>query len=292
MSELFSAPARITPLKHGAPIFVVSGSTGATGELLARTVLAQFPDVHVPLEIERRVVTVEQIRSIIARAAEHPGAMILHTMVNQTFRHLLIEEASIAGVMTFDLSGPLEEHLSLELDMQPLGQPGRFHQINRAYFDRVDAIEFTVSHDDGQRVEELGKAEIILLGVSRVGKTPLSMYLSVMGWKVANVPMVPLIAPPPELLKADRRRVVGLTIEGAQLLTHRKARAQRSGIPEGAYMNLQSIVEELRAVTHFYYRHGFAVVDTTDKPIESSAEEITALVTRRLIDLPPGELTR
>jgi regulator of PEP synthase PpsR (kinase-PPPase family) len=205
MNELFSTPARITPLRQGPPIFVVSGSTGATGELLARTVLAQFPDVHVPLEIERRVVTVEQIRTIIARAAEFPGAIILHTMVNQTFRHLLIEEASIAGVMTFDLSGPLQEHLSLELDMQPLGQPGRFHQINRAYFDRVQAIEFTVSHDDGQRVEDLAQAEIVLLGVSRVGKTPLSMYLSVMGWKVANVPMTPPVTPPPELLKVDRR---------------------------------------------------------------------------------------
>ena len=287
MNELFSTQARVTPLKQGPPIFVVSGSTGATGELLARTVLAQFPDVHVPLEIERRVVTAEQIYTLVAHAAQYPGAIILHTMVNQTLRHLLIEEASIAGVMTFDLSGPLEEHLSLELDMQPLGQPGRFHQINRAYFDRVEAIEFTVSHDDGQRVEDLEKAEIVLLGVSRVGKTPLSMYLSVMGWKVANVPLVPRVAPPPELFKVDRRRVVGLTIEGAQLLAHRKARAQRSGIPEGDYMKLQSIVEEQREVTHFFYRHGFAVVDITDKPIESSAEEITALITRRLIELPP-----
>lgn len=288
MSELFSAPARVTPLKQGPPIFVVSGSTGATGELLARTVLAQFPDVHVALEIERRVVTVEQIRTIIARAAQYPGAIILHTMVNQTFRHILIEEASMAGVKTFDLSGPLEEHLSLELDVKPLGQPGRFHQINRAYFDRVDAIEFTVSHDDGQRVEDLEKAEIVLLGVSRVGKTPLSMYLSVMGWKVANVPLVPLIAPPAELFKVDRRRVVGLIIEGTQLMTHRRARMQRTGVAEGDYVRLQAIVEELREVTHFFYRHGFAVVDTTDKPIESSAEEITALVTRRLIDLPPA----
>ena len=289
MSELFSTSARITPLKQGPPIFVVSGSTGATGELLARTVLAQFPDVNVPLEIERRVVTAEQIRTIIARAAEFPGAIILHTMVNLSLRHLLIEEASVAGVMTFDLSGPLQEHLSLELDMPPLGQPGRFHQINRAYFDRVQAIEFTVSHDDGQRVEDLDKAEIILLGVSRVGKTPLSMYLSVMGWKVANVPMTPPVAPPAELLKVDRRRVVGLTIEAAQLLTHRRARAQRTGIPAGDYMKLQAIVEEMREVTHFFYRHGFAVVDTTDKPIESSAEEITALVTRRLIDLPRSD---
>jgi regulator of PEP synthase PpsR (kinase-PPPase family) len=270
MSELFSTPARVTPLRQGPPIYVVSGSTGATGELLARTVLAQFPDVHVPLEIERRVITAEQIRTIIARAAEHPGAIILHTMVNQTFRHLLIEEASVAGVMTFDLSGPLQEHLSLELDMPPLGQPGRFHQINRAYFDRVQAIEFTVSHDDGQRVDDLAQAEIILLGVSRVGKTPLSMYLSVMGWKVANVPLTPPVPPP------------------AELLAHRRARAQRTGIPEGDYMKLQAIVEEQREVTHFFYRHGFAVVDTTDKPIESSAEEITALVTRRLIDLPPA----
>ena len=139
------------------------------------------------------------------------------------------------------------------LDEKPLEQPGYFYRMNRAYFDRIDAIEFAVSHDDGKRIEDLPRAEIILLGVSRVGKTPLSMYLSMLGWKVSNVPLVPDVSPPPALFTGDKHRLVGLMIEPVQLIAHRKARAARTGIPEGSYMGRNEVVEELRAASHFFY---------------------------------------
>lgn len=270
------------PLRKGPPIFVVSGGTGATGELLARTVMAQFPDVNVPLQIETHVLTAERVHEVVAQAAGIPGAIILHTMVNEDCRHLLAVEASKQGVVTFDLAGHLIEHLSRELGMQPVGQPGLYRQLHKSYFDRIEAIEFTVAHDDGKRVEDLDKAEIILIGPSRVGKTPLSMYLSVLGWKTANVPFVPMVPMPDELFACDMRRVVGLIIEPAQLVMHRKVRQERTGIPEGSYIDRDEVRDEIRAAQHFFAKHGIAVVDTTNKPIETSAEEIAALVAKRM----------
>jgi regulator of PEP synthase PpsR (kinase-PPPase family) len=274
--------ARVTQLVQGPPVFVVSGGPGASGELLARTVLAQFPDAHIPLVIESKVLSEERVRQIVARAASAPGAIIVHTMVNREQRRLLVSEAAKAGVFAFDVAGPLLEHMSRELKMEPVGQPGLYRKLHSSYFARIEAIEFTVAHDDGQRVAELGKAEIVLVGVSRAGKTPLSMYLSVLGWKVANVPFVPMVPMPEELFAIDMRRVIGLMIEPAQLLIHRKVRQQRTGIPEGAYVDHQEVVEELRAANHFFYRHGISVVDTTNKSIESSADEIAILIARKV----------
>ena len=277
----FSEDRHSKAIRKGPPIFVVSGGTGATGDLLARTVLAQFPDVDVPIQLETKVVSEERVREVIRKATGIPGAIILHTMVNRNYRRLLATEAARAGIVTFDLAGPLEEHLSRELSMLPLQQPGLYHQMRRAYFERVEAIEFTVPHDDGKRVEDLPLAEIVLLGLSRVGKTPLSMYLSILGWKTANVPFVPGVPPPPELKQVDPRKVVGLIIEPAQLIAHRRYRATRANIREEGYVDRASVVEEMRAANHYFYAQGFHVVDTTDKPIETSAEEIISLISRR-----------
>jgi hypothetical protein len=277
-------------VKTGPALYVVSGGTGATGQLLARTVLAQFPHVNVPLEIRSRVTDKEKIQAVIAEAAAAgKNSVILHTMVSAEHRHFLEMESEKAGLWTFDLAGQLMRHLSEVLDEKPLEQPGYFYRMNRAYFDRIDAIEFAVSHDDGKRIEDLPRAEIILLGVSRVGKTPLSMYLSMLGWKVANVPLVfPDVAPPADLFTGNKRRLVGLMIEPAQLIAHRKSRAARTGIPEGSYVGRDEVVEELRAASHFFYRHEIPIVNTTDKPIESCAEEVLEAVTgRRGVELLP-----
>lgn len=279
----FSEDRHSKGIRKGPPIFVVSGGTGATGDLLARTVLAQFPDVDVPIYVETKVVSEERVYDVVRMATGIPGAIILHTMVHRDYRRLLVTEAARAGIVTFDLAGPLEEHLSRELNMAPLQQPGLYHQLRRAYFDRVEAIEFTVAHDDGKRVEDLVNAEIVLMGVSRVGKTPLSMYLSILGWKTANVPFVPGVVLPVELKKVPPHKIVGLVIEPAQLIAHRRYRAARSGIREEGYVDRQSVVEEMRAANHFFYQQGFHVVDTTDKPIETSAEEIISLITRRKV---------
>lgn len=271
----------------GPPIFVVSGGTGASGELLVRTVLAQFRDVNVPIVLKPHVHELEQVDAVVDEAAD-AGAAIVHTMVNTACRLRLLDRAHAHGVVAFDLAAPLMGYLEGVLCQEPTGQPGLYRQLHRAYFDRVAAIEFAVAHDDGKRPEDLPQAEIVVTGVSRVGKTPLSMYLSILGWKVANVPFVPGVPMPDEMAQVDSRRVIALMVEPAQLLSHRRWRQQRTGIPAGAYVDRSALVEELRAARHYYVAHGFPVVDATDKPIETCADEVVTLVSRRMGQAVPA----
>jgi regulator of PEP synthase PpsR (kinase-PPPase family) len=271
----------MAPRQHKQPIFIVSGGVGASGELLVRTVLAQFPDVNMPVRIFPNIVTGEQLAAVIDQAAA-VRATLVHTLVDATLRAQLIKLAGARSVTSVDLLGRLMDHLSVELEAPPVGQPGLYRTAAGSYFRRIEAIGFTVDHDDGKRVEDLPKADIVLLGPSRVGKTPISVYLSIQGWKVANVPLVPEISTPVELARVRPDRVVGLTIEPRELHVRRRARQRNMGIGEGLYTDQSSIVEALRAANHFYYQAGYRVIDVTDKPIETISEEILAGVTRGL----------
>jgi regulator of PEP synthase PpsR (kinase-PPPase family) len=180
--------------------------------------------------------------------------------------------------------GRLLSQLANVLGREPRGQPGLYRQLRQAYFDRIDAIDFTLAHDDGRNPQGWSAAEIVLLGASRVGKTPLSMLLAVQGWRVANIPLVPKVPVSETLFELDRRRVVGLTIEPRQLLAHRQQRQKRLGVSGGggSYTDLVQLYEEDEAARRLYRRGGFAVIDATDKPIEESAGEVIALMNRRL----------
>ena len=265
--------------QNASPIFVVSGGMGATGELLARTVLAQFKQANVPINIKAHIHEPHQVADAVMQAAQ-AGGLIVHTMVNDARRQNLSELAAEQNVPAFDIAGPLLAHLSRELGQEPLGEPGLYRRLHAAYYDRIAAIDFAVAHDDGKRVEDLPDAEIVLIGASRVGKTPLSMYLSMLGWKVANIPLVMEVPPPDELFMVDRARVFGLTIEPSQLLRHRQSRRPHLGIDRGAYFNRNRIAEELRAANHLFYKHKYTVIDVTDKPIETTSEEIIGAVSR------------
>ncbi len=172
------------------------------------------------------------------------------------------------------------------LGQKPLGRPGLYRQVHRDYFQRVEAIDFAVAHDDGQKPEDLAKADIVVIGVSRSGKTPLSMYLAVQGWKVANIPLVMGIPPPGELFQIDRRRVIGLTIEYDHLMVHRKKRQERMGVAgPSAYTDPSKIFDEIEAAKRIYQKGGFPVVGVTNKPLETISDEITRLITRSFGDV-------
>lgn len=263
--------------KQAVPVFVASGGTGATGELLARTVLAQFRNVNAPIHIEAHIHEPHQVDQLIASALATNG-LILHTMVNPALRQIIIERTAEKGIPAFDLAGPVLDHLIGVFGQEPLGVPGLYRQLHQTYYRRMEAIDFAVAHDDGKRVEDLPLAEIVLLGVSRVGKTPLSMYLSMLGWKVANVPLVLAVPPPESLFESDGRHTFGLTIEPSQLLLHRRSRQGSLGLDRGSYFDRKQIAEELRAANHLFAKYRFHVIDVTDKPIETTAEEIIALL--------------
>ncbi len=264
------------------PIFILSGGVGMSGEQVVRTVLAQFPNANVTLKIFPKITQEEQVREHFQHA-KHEGAVIVHTFVNPQLRQLAQQLAGQFHVVTIDLFGPLIETLTEHVGEQPQGTPGLYRQLHRSYFERIDAIKYTLDHDDGKNPRGWPEAEIILVGVSRVGKTPLSMYLSILGWQVANIPLIPNLSIPQELLDVDPRRVVGLTIDPTELLYHRRHRQETLGVStKSDYTNPVKIYEEVEAIEKLIRRHGFRRVDVTNKPLETSADEIITLIRRQL----------
>lgn len=264
------------------PVYVVSGGAGASGEQLVRTALAQFNGVDVPVIILPHVRESHQLDAIVSKASTN-GGIVVHTLVNADLRTELIDRARQHNVVAIDLMGPLLSQLSAALGRIPLGQPGLYRQLNEARFDRIEAIEFTMAHDDGRNSHEWHLAEIVLAGISRVGKTPLSMYLAVLGWKVANVPLIHGMDAPDELFQVDRSRVVGLIVEPGQLMLRRQLRQRRMGVSENAgYADLQELYDEIESARRLFTRGGFPAIDITNKSIEESADEVIATVTRRI----------
>ncbi|MEW6749786.1 MAG: pyruvate, water dikinase regulatory protein [Candidatus Latescibacterota bacterium] len=268
------------------PVFVVSGGEGASGAQVVRTALAQFQAAAVPVVIISRVRTPAQVDQAVERAAASRGTLV-HTLVDAELRRYLAARARQRHVVAIDLMGRLLNRLSGLLGQEPAGRPGLYRQLHEEYLERVDALEFAVAHDDGRRSEELGRADAVLVGVSRVGKTPLCMYLALQGWKAANVPLVAGVPPPAELDQADPRRVVGLMISADQLAYHRRLRGPHLPAPEGsAYTDPEQLREELAMARRLYQEKGYPVVWTTNKPVEESAEEVIAVVLGRLGERP------
>jgi regulator of PEP synthase PpsR (kinase-PPPase family) len=246
---------------------------------VVNTVLAQFPGSEVRTITVGNVRSPEQIQEVVEKASRD-GGFIVHTLVDEGLRAGIIRLAEQRRVPASDLMGELISWLQKILGQKPASRPGLYRQLNQDYFDRVAAIEYTMDHDDGKKPQEWSEADMVLLGPSRVGKTPLSLYLSILGWKVANMPFVPEIALPAQLDEIEKRRVIGLVIEPGQLVEHRLKRQSRLGVSgPSAYTDPAQIHEEVTAARRFFRQQGYAIIDVTDKPIESSADEVIHLIT-------------
>ena len=271
----------MSTLTSPAPIYIVSGGVGASGEQLVHTVLAQFPGKAVPVITLGHIRELAQIEAAVAQA-KATGGTIVHTLVDARLRNALIDLAGQHGVVAIDLVGEMLPRLTMLLGCEPLSKPGLYRQLNRDYFERVSAIEFTLSHDDGLDPAGWAQADVVLAGVSRTGKTPLSVYLSVLGWKVANVPFVFGLPLPSTFAEIDAQRGVGLTIDLDRLLALRQQRYQRLGVlAPGDYINPGKMQEEIQAAHKLFRQRGFAIINVTNKPIESSADEVIGLMTHQ-----------
>jgi regulator of PEP synthase PpsR (kinase-PPPase family) len=262
-------------------IYIISGGKGLAGENVVKSLLVQFPDFKVPTTIVSDVLSEDEALAAVVKAKNNHG-IIVHTMVNKRMRIILSTYCIEYQVPHFDLMGPLSDYLTTELGAEPMQVPGLFRKINQDYFDRVAAIEFSLSTDDGMNSRKITQADIVITGISRTGKTPLSIYLAMFGWKVANVPIVKDIPPPEELFKVDEKRVFGLTIDSSGLLAQRKRRVEQMGnFDSGTYLDIRSINEELLNADSIFRRGRFTVIDVTNKPVESSANEIVHLLQER-----------
>lgn len=263
------------------PIYIVSGGKGLAGDAVVKSVLIQFPGNKVPVIIVPDILNQQKVDEVISNALATKG-MVVHTMVDPVMRKMLIEECVNKGVNHIDLVGELSDYLSGLLKTKPISKPGLYRLSQLAYFQRVEAIDFTLKLDDGQNINKITQADIVLTGVSRTGKTPLSVYLAMFGWKVANVPIVSGIEPPKELFEADPQRVFGLNISPVYLITQRANRIKNLQMPKDSdYVDKRKVGEELAYAERIFRKGGFTEIQITNKPIESSANEILTILTDR-----------
>jgi regulator of PEP synthase PpsR (kinase-PPPase family) len=256
-------------------VYVISDATGETAEKVVRAALLQFPSAPVQLRMYTRVRLEEEMRNIVARAHEK-HALVVFTVVSTAHRELLRRLCDQANVDAVDLIGSLIGKLSSYLGDQPKGVPGLLHTIGDEYFRRIEAVEFTVKNDDGREPRNLPKADLVLVGISRTSKTPLSTFLAQKGLKVSNVPLVLGITPPEELSQIDQEKVFGLTIKLDELLRIRLARLRHLGMPgDTSYAQREHVANEIAFAQEIFRGHpSWPVIDITGKAIEETAADI------------------
>jgi regulator of PEP synthase PpsR (kinase-PPPase family) len=261
---------------NGITVFVLSDGTGETADQMIKAALVQFVRDGLRIVRYKNIRTESQVASVFAEAQREPRALVVHTVVGEELRGVIEKTAQEVGVASVDLLGPLMNRLGAFLPKDPHSQPGLFHQVNEYYFRRIEAIEFTVKHDDGRYADGLDQADLILVGLSRTSKTPLSVYLSYKGWKVANVPVVKGIPLPERLFQTDQRKIVGLIIDAETLSRIRRERLLKMGEdPSGDYAKLENVLEEIDYCKEIFRKNRrWPVFDVTGKALEETAAEI------------------
>ena len=258
-------------------IFVISDATGETAERVVRSALVQFGKPPVSVVRRGHVRTPTQLRAVVQEAAGH-DSIILHTLVSNELRRLMLAECRSQGVDAMDLMGPVLDRLATHLGLTPEEEPGLFKQLVEARSRQIEAVEFAFRHDDGQHPDELSRAEVVLVGISRTMKTPTTVYLGYQGWFAANVPIVPEIPLPPALLSLPSERIICLVMNPSRLLELRRVRVGYLGIPVEPYASLTNIQKELRHSQQVCVKHGWPQVDVTGKSVEEVAREIVVLI--------------
>jgi len=267
--------------KIDPPIYVFSGGKGLPANSLVQSLLVQFPENKIPVKIIPDILDSESLEAGIHEVKAN-GGIIVHSMVDRKISDMLVARCQDLEIPQFDLVGNLINHLSDSLNREPIREPGLFRKLNMEYFDRIEAIEYTMASDDGLNPKSMHDADIVITGISRTGKTPTSMYLAMLGWKVANVPLVYGVEPPEDLFKVEADRVFGLDIGTTRLVSHRKKRLSDFGYEDKTdYTEPRAIRRELDYAYSIYRRGGFRVIKVNNKPIESLANEIIELLSTR-----------
>jgi regulator of PEP synthase PpsR (kinase-PPPase family) len=266
--------------KGTVELHVISDATGATASRLVQALEVQFPDIEFKEIRHPRAETPDDLRLAVERAKGRP-AVLLYTLVDAELRDAMRQLCRSARLHYCDILGHPMEAVARVSGSAAQMRPGARPVLDDQYFRRISAIEFAVRYDDGV-ASGLRDADIVLVGVSRTSKTPLSMYLGYLGYKTANIPIVKGIAPPKELFEIDPARIVGLTIEGERLAEIRQERSRRLGGSNRNYTELVAIYEELDEAAAVHRRLGCPVIDTTELSIEETAARVIQLVERRL----------
>ncbi len=256
-------------------IYLVGEGTGETINKIATASLAQFSREKVKVKTFFQVRDKQQIRRVTKEAVEDK-ALIAFSVVETRLRDFLIKEADRRGIKAIDVIGDFIAQLSTFLGEEPMKIPGRQYILDEEYYRRIEAINFAVKHDDGKTPQGLRLADLVLVGLSRTGKTPLSTYLAHQGWKVANVPFHPDMVAPQELFQIDQRKIFGLIINVENLVKVREARLKQLGLaPYAKYADPIEIADEIEWCKAFYEQNPrWRVMDISNRAIEEAAASI------------------
>src|SRR5438309_1813719 len=260
-------------------LHVVSDSTGETAARLVQALEAQFPDQEFEEIRHPRIESVEDL-DLAVRTARGRPAVVIYTLVEPEMCDAMRRLCRRARVHYCDLLGHPIDAVARVSGQAARMTPGSPAPLNPAYFRRIEAMEFAVKYDDGVAAG-LNEADIVLVGVSRTSKTPLSIYLGYLGYKAANIPIVRGIEPPPELFRVDPTKVIGLTIDAQRLAEIRQVRARNMGSPKRQYAALGEIYEELEHAAAVHRRLGCPVLEVTEASIEETAQRVIRLVEQR-----------
>ncbi len=264
-------------------LHIVSDSTGETAARLVLALEAQFPEQEFHVVRHPRCETVEDLHIAVAAARGRPAVMV-YTLVEPVMREAMRQLCRRARLHYCDLLGHPIDSISRVAGVAARMEPGARAPLDQTYFKRIEAIEFAVKYDDGIH-GGLDEADVVLVGVSRTSKTPLSIYLGYLGHKAANVPIVKGVEPPRELFEIDRAKIVGLTIAPERLADIREERVRAMGAPNRRYASLAEIYEELDEAARVHRRLGCPVIDVSELSVEETAMRIIRLVDQRRREL-------
>jgi [pyruvate, water dikinase]-phosphate phosphotransferase / [pyruvate, water dikinase] kinase len=262
-------------------LHLLSDSTGETLEMIAKAALAQFDAAEIIRHFWPMVRSQQHLERILADIKANPG-LVLFTLVNPEIRQRLESQCESLGLPAVSALDAVTDAFEQALGQEAKGRPGRQHAMDAAYFARVEAIQFTIAHDDGVGWEDWEQADVVLAGVSRTSKTPTSIYLANRGYKTANIPIV-IESPPPQALFGLRQPlVVGLTTAPERLIQVRRNRLlSLNQAPDTAYVEQDRVAREVQFARRMFADNGWPVIDVTRRSIEETAAAVINLLNER-----------
>jgi regulator of PEP synthase PpsR (kinase-PPPase family) len=242
--------------------------------VVVKAAASQFNSGKVDIRRIPYIRTADEVAEAVIEAKEAGGA-IIYTLVSPELRQCLELNSNQHGVTAVDVMGPVMDAIRTVTPDKPKLEPGLTRRLDKAYFNKIEAIDFAVKYDDGKQQRGLLKADIVIVGVSRSTKTPLSMFLATRGFKTANVPLVPEVNPPEEIFKMPLHRIVGLMMQPSLLYEIRKERLKTMGLSTAVdYANMERILEELDYAAKIMRKIGCAIIDVTNRAVEETAAKI------------------
>ncbi|MBM3567054.1 MAG: kinase/pyrophosphorylase [Alphaproteobacteria bacterium] len=260
---------------------IISDSTGETAETVARAAVAQFEHIEMREHLWTMVRTAEALDEALGNIRAHPG-FVMYTMVDESLRDRLETGCRKAGVPCLAVLDPILAALAAYLGAETKARPGGQHVMDAEYFGRIEAIQFTLAHDDGQSSRSLDQADVVLVGVSRTSKTPTCIYLANRGIKAANIPFVPDCPLPPELLSLKNPLIVGLTKDPKRLVQIRRNRLLLLDKDQDSdYVDPTKVAREVSEARKLFDAQSWPVIDVTRRSIEETAASVIQLLSRR-----------